>query len=249
METERTLRGALHLHTTYSHDGTMRTKELADFLRTNGYDFIAITEHSYDVNPDSMACLVSESQELSSHEFLVIPGIEFRCHSGLDIIDYGVTKTIDSEDPADVINHIKSNGGVAVWAHPSIQNYPSDKSWVLMLDGCEIYNNSKDGKFLPQRRSIKKYEILKKWHPGLLAFTGLDLYRKVSFQFLSLSLPETENNSVDILASLREGRFATVSKFFRVNSKGELSSLSLASIYTARVGLNLIKFLRNIIKG
>lgn len=239
------LRGALHLHTTVSHDGTMNLSELSDFLKKRGYDFIAVTEHSYDINQDSINRLTDEANKLSNDKFLVIPGIEYRCWHNIDILGYGTTATCDSNNPAIIIEHIKSHGGIAVWAHPTIRKYPVDINWVKKLDGYEIWNNSNDGKYLPQIRPLRCYKKYRSFNPGLKAFCGLDLHSKRSYRPLSIMLDQSELKTAGIIGALKTGSYLIESQFFNTDSKATITALRRGGVYSMRILLNLARKIKH----
>jgi len=234
------LRGAIHLHTKLSHDGTLTLEQLADFLKSRGYDFAAITEHSYDIDQQSIDELARECERLSTPDFLLIAGIEFRCHDNIDILGYGVTRTLDSDDPATIIKHIQANGGVAVFAHPTVRNYPIDKDWVVLLDGAEIWNRQ-EGKYLPQVVSMRRYIQFNDWKPGLLAFCGLDFHRKSSYYPFTTIVGTEYNKRGEILEALRKGDFYGESPYLNIGSDGKINWLKRYTIYFLSTILNIIR--------
>lgn len=236
------------MHTVLSHDGKMTLDELVTFLKDKGYDYIAVTEHSYDIDNQSMSKLAERAAELSSDDFLVIPGIEFRCHGWVDIIGYGVVETIDSEDPVEVIDHIHRHGGVAVFAHPNVRDYPIDDGWVAMLDGCELWNISNEGKHLPQPGGLKKFRQLARANSGLLAFSGLDLHRTESYWNLFTETSVDGRDRLSILKALGAGDFRSVSPWFSVGSDGRVPALKRVFVAASRRVLNGIRKMRDVIR-
>lgn len=248
MTGKRVFKGALHLHTTLSHDGAMSLEELGAFLRDKGYDYLALTEHSYDVDNDSMRRLVEKAEHASSPDFLIIPGLEFRCHGWLDIIGYGVTQLTEDEDPSAVVDHIHTHGGVAVFAHPNVRDYPIDDGWVSKLDGSEIWNVSNEGKFLPRPGTIRKFEQLAASRQGMLAFTGLDLHRKISYHGLVVETHAPALTREDILTALRVGDFVSRSSLFSLGATGRVSTLSMARIRILRALLDGLRSIRDLVR-
>lgn len=238
-------KGALHLHTKLSHDGRLSLEQLVDFIKLNGYHFMAITEHSYDINETSITDLANRCESLSNADFVIIPGIEFRCHDEIDILGFGVIKTHDSIDPATIIRHIQDNGGVAVLAHPTVRNYPIESSWIKMLDGCELWNRQ-EGKYLPQARSIRTFMRFKEWNPELKAFCGLDFHRSTKFYHLTTNVHSLKNNREDLLSAIKKGDFVSKSALFDVNSAGKIGLIKLFLIYGVSSFLNLIRKLRKL---
>src|ERR1700722_18160063 len=70
------VKGALHIHSQLSHDGTMTIAELASWYRGKGYQFLAMGEHAEDLNEAKVQMLVDQSNQHSNEAFRVIPGIE-----------------------------------------------------------------------------------------------------------------------------------------------------------------------------
>lgn len=58
--------GALHIHSTFSHDGTFSIAELAGWYAAHGYQFISIGEHSQDLDAPKASELCGECAENSS---------------------------------------------------------------------------------------------------------------------------------------------------------------------------------------
>ncbi|NLI15403.1 MAG: hypothetical protein GX409_03860 [candidate division Zixibacteria bacterium] len=234
------LRGALHVHTKLSHDGMLGLDELAKFFREHGYDFVAVTEHSYDISQQSIDELAGECERLSAPDFLIIAGIEFRCHDNIDILGYGVTRTCDSDDPATVIKHIQSCGGVAVFAHPTVRDYPIEKEWVRLLDGAEIWNRQ-EGKYLPQVVSMEKFRLFQRWHPKIKAFCGLDFHRKKSYYPVANMVAAEVNDRELILKAFRDGKFYAESPYFNIGSDGKINWFKRYAIYFLSSILNIIR--------
>src|SRR5450759_4376877 len=70
-------RGALHVHSTLSRDGTMTIAELARYFKQKCYQFLAMGEHAEDLDEAKVHALREQSATNSDDQFCVIPGIEF----------------------------------------------------------------------------------------------------------------------------------------------------------------------------
>ena len=77
---QRTVKGAFHIHSTYSGDGELELSRIKDLYFSDGYNFLAINEHQHDMDQFKFGRLVDECERLSEREFLLIPGIEFNCY-------------------------------------------------------------------------------------------------------------------------------------------------------------------------
>lgn len=242
------LKGALHLHTTLSHDGVMSLGELVAFIKGKGYDYMAITEHSYDIDNESMAELARQAEAYSTDDFLVIPGIEFRGHDYIDLLGYGVTVTCPSEDPSRIIEHINKHNGVAVLAHPAIRDYRIDPQWVAALDGCEMWNVTHEGKYVPQMKGIRKFRELAASNSNLLAFAGLDMHRPESYCYLSVTTFARSRSKTDILAALKAGAFRNESTLYSLGSDGKMSALKQAWVVLMGKLMAAARWIRNVMK-
>jgi len=243
------LKGALHLHTDLSHDGTMPIDQLASFLKSKGYDFIAITEHSYDVDYEAMRGLADKAEALSSDDFIIIPGLEYRCHDDIDIMGFGVIEPCEHETPGEVITHIRDRGGVAVWAHPSFRDYPTEKHWLEKLDGAEIWNQIHDSRYMPRTRSVNRFNELRKVNSGLLAYCGLDMHRPDNFFFISTTVMAPENNRKEILAALKAGNFASRSRFFNLDADGKMNLFYYFYVWSFNRAINFARSIRDTVSG
>ena len=243
------LSGALHMHTDLSHDGSMPVEELASFLKSKKYDFICITEHSYDIDDAAMSVLADKSKSLSSPDFMIVPGIEFRCHHDIDIMGFGVIETCGSESPSEVIDHIHNHGGVAVLAHPSHKDYPFEKEWLEKLDGAEIWNQIHDSRYMPEIHSIDRFDHLRKSCPDLRVFCGLDLHNEKSFFFMTAEIAVKENNRSEILAALRAGSFKSRSRFFNIGARDKINLFYYLYISLFNSLVKIVRWLRDLISN
>jgi predicted metal-dependent phosphoesterase TrpH len=247
MTKQSKLKGAPHVHTSLSYDGTMSLEEISSFFKKKKFDFVLITEHSENISNSVMNKLTDECKRFSSSKFLIIPGLEFRCRNDLHILGLGVNKTLESDDPLKVINYISQQGGVAILAHPTKRNYAWDKVWIEKLDGAEIWNVACDGKFLPQVESIRMFKKLAEHNPCLKPFAGMDLHRDKNYYDVSLRIERKDLNQDKILKDLKEGNFTLESTFFKMKPGIGISRTSFVVMYAFRKVLNLVRKLRDVL--
>ena len=242
----RKLKGALHVHSSISYDGIMSVEELSLFFKRKKFDFVLITEHSENVSKVIMNKLIGECKRLSSSEFLIIPGLEFSCGDGIHILGLGVNGISESGDWLEVTRHIHQQGGVAVLAHPTKQEYSFDGAWIEELDGVEIWNSAYDGKFLPQAESIKTFKKLAQQNPHLKPFAGMDLHREKDYHDVALKIKGNDLNQAQILKDLKKGNFTVESAFFSVKPGMQISPVSLLFVFAFRKVLNVVRTLRDL---
>jgi predicted metal-dependent phosphoesterase TrpH len=89
--------GVLHIHSTYSLDGTLSLAECHQVFRNRGYDFMAVTEHGQDLDADKMKRFVDDCLALSDQNFCVVPGLElefYRETKKTHILAIGITNYV-----------------------------------------------------------------------------------------------------------------------------------------------------------
>ncbi len=175
------LKGALHVHSTLSHDGTMTISELAEWYMTRGYQFIAIGEHSQDMSEEKVEILKKQSTEHSCDGFCIIPGIEYSCQGGIHIFGLGALGLTREMDPVVVAEEIRAQGGLAILAHPYRYNWTCAPELLRAVHAVEIWNVGYDGKYLPSARAPEALRRMRRINPELLAIAGQDLHRKPAF--------------------------------------------------------------------
>lgn len=102
----------LHLHTTYSFDGTASVSAVLRRAKEIGLDVIAITDH--DEIRGSL-----EAMELASHHGIdVIPGVEVTTAEG-DLLALNITEIVPAGLPLiETILRVRGLGGVCIAPHP-----------------------------------------------------------------------------------------------------------------------------------
>ncbi len=117
----RWLKGNTHTHTTCS-DGQLSPRQVADWYREAGYDFLFLTEHEDKLaSPQALPDFVG----LSADDFLVLPGIELRLQmpSGQSphLVALGTARTglwRPTWSLSDAAQFALDEGGVPVIGHP-----------------------------------------------------------------------------------------------------------------------------------
>lgn len=135
--------GDFHLHSNFS-DGDLTIPQLVDLMGQNGIGAIAITDHLCEEKtflgkaarfldktltkktfPDYMALIKSEAQRAwKQYRMVVIPGVEitknsFSHKNSAHILALDIHEYINPDKPLrEILLNIKSQGGLAVAAHP-----------------------------------------------------------------------------------------------------------------------------------
>ncbi len=204
--------GALHLHTDYSHDGRLSLKELRDLFLVRGLSFLILTEHAEDFDQAKARRFLTECRQLSTDNFLLIPGFEV-VREGQHILEIG-------------------NGALRILAHPHRGRFKVSPELAAALHGIEIWNGHYDGKWAPRASSWQLWRRLRRQHPQLLALAGLDFHDQRQSNGPLLEVAAEELTAEAILESLRAGQFI-------IKSWLRLTSLADAS-WLKRLGLGML---------
>lgn len=138
----------LHVHSKYSFDSLMSAKTIIKVAKKTNLNGLAITDHNTIRGGKAV-------REQNKGPLLVIVGSEIATDVG-DLIGLFLTKEIRSRDCLEVLDEIKLQGGVSVFAHPSRGHNLKDEKTIEVLkkiDCVEAFNSrspilAKDKKFL-----------------------------------------------------------------------------------------------------
>ncbi len=200
----RWYRGNIHTHTDVS-DGRLTIQQRCDAYRSQGYDFIVITDHNKVVDPS----------DCSREDFLAIPGAEFDlppagdekpCH----VVAINVREQIDVHQMQinQVIAAIREQGGLAVIAHPYWSGMAfTDFEQLDGYVGIEVYNDT-------ARRGIGKGDSEPHWDDHLdrigptLGFATDDAHTEADDVFAGWIMVKADRLTIDpLLSAIREGAF------------------------------------------
>ena len=215
-------KGALHIHSNLSRDGTLSIAELAQWYSSKGYQFLALTEHAEDMDRGKIETLVTDCARYSSENFCLIPGLEFACTPRLHIPAIGVVELIVEKEPVLVVEKIHENNGFAVLAHPRRLGWECPSDILKVVDAAEIWNVTSDGKFLPAPQALDAYRKMSEVNPKLLAITAHDFHRKEGYYDLALHVDLHSLGREAILEALKKGNYSICSRFFKMDAHGEL---------------------------
>ena len=132
------LKGNLHTHSSRS-DGDLAPDEVVNWYADRGYDFLAITDHRTRTivdPPEGDRLTLIPSMEFDLWE--EVTGFEFHV---LGIGIKSIDESLRGESLRQTVAEIKSDGGLAILAHPHWHGLTTD---VVLncdgLDGMEVFN-------------------------------------------------------------------------------------------------------------
>jgi hypothetical protein len=241
------IKGALHVHSRLSHDGTMGVAELAHWYRRKAYQFLAIAEHAEDLDDAKVQLLREQAALNSNHRFCVVPGIEFAVSSTVHIVGVGATALIREKDPVMVVQRIHEQGGFAILAHPRRMRWECAPDVLRAVDAAEIWNVGCDGKYLPSPLALNAFGRMRRVNPALLAVASHDLHRKASFYDVGIEMNVGALAADAVLDELRQGNFSIESRFFRADSTARSSKISEFSFPFLSAQLQRIRKVRSLL--
>lgn len=224
------IKGAVHIHSKLSRDGTMTIAELALWYRRNGYQFVAMGEHAEDLDEPKVEALRQQSTENSGEEFCVVPGIEFAVTRDLHIVGIGVVSLIREKDPVTVVKRIHEQGGFAILAHPKRIGWECPADVLLAVDAAEIWNVGYDGKYLPSPKSMTGFRRMRQINPKLLAVASHDFHRTAAFYDVAVAMDLASLSPEAILRHLKQGSYRIRSPFFRCDPEARMSGAKAAFV-------------------
>lgn len=237
------IRGALHVHSNLSHDGTLTIAELANLYQGKGFHFVAMGEHSQDMDTGKLHHLVEECGRHSTPGFCMIPGIEFTCGNGMHILGVGCAHLTTERDPAIVARFIREQDGFSVLAHPKRFGWTCAPEILNAVHAVEIWNVCYDGKFLPSIDGPTAFRAMRETNPALLAVASHDLHRERSFYNVAIELEAATVTRKDILQQLHQGNYAIRSPLFRT---GSMSNISATEAWYLRFAGPRLQYLRRV---
>jgi hypothetical protein len=238
------IRGALHLHSTFSYDGKLPLEDIAALYRERGFQFVAFTEHSQDMNVAKVGAFCRMARELSSEQFLMIPGIEYSCAGMVHIAGIGCVRLFDSSDAAEVASCIRTAGGFAVLAHPRRIAWNCSAELLNCVNAAELWNVRYDGKFLPSPAALEFFNQGRALNPKLLAAVGDDFHSFGGFYPLAVVLDVDALSREAIVRRLIHGEYEIRCPFFRASAQEPVGPAMLARVRTMRAILDPVKRVR-----
>lgn len=226
----RVLKGNLHVHTTLS-DGRRTPDEVRALYRSNGYDFLAITDHRKVSTETAMV-----------DGLLSIRGIELDytlIGQVIHIVGIGVpeeiVQAVSGGSPQKAIDEINRLGGVPILAHPAWSlNTPEVICGLRDIPISEIYNTVSGLPWNADRADssgILDVCATMGHAKNLVASDDAHFYNGDACQSWTMVASE-ENTEEAIKAALRRGDFYATRgpEFKRIELNGRTISVDCSSV-------------------
>jgi len=216
------LKGAFHLHSTYS-DGEFTLAQLREIFLSAGCRTACMTDHAESFHLAKLAAYLEECTSLSDDRFRFVPGLEFECERKMHILAYGMATLLSTRDPEHVIRSIRASGGIAVIAHPKDDAFAWIESFEELPDGIEVWNTKYDGRYAPRPGTFRLVQRLRQRKPDLLAFYGQDLHWRKQYRGITVEVGCASPEPQEILQTLRRGNYVARNGKMELPSSGAVS--------------------------
>ncbi len=244
------VKGALHVHSNLSHDGRMSVAEVAAFYRCRGYHFVAMGDHSQDMDAAKVRAQVADCAAHSDERFLMIAGIEYTCRQeGMHILGVGCLEVTSEHEPLPVAQLIRRSGGFAVLAHPKRFGWQASPELLQALDAAEFWNVGYDGRFLPSMLAPAAYERMLQANPKLLAVPAHDLHSPRGYYDVAVEMELPALTRQAVLQSLFAGAYRIRSRFFNSGPQPRYSAMTELYLRVGGAQLNGLRKVKRLAAG
>lgn len=221
-------KGVIHTHSTYS-DGEFTLAELRVVLLAAGCGFVCMSDHAEAFDAAKLKEYVAECAARSDERFQFIAGLEFECEQRMHVLGYGAPALATTQDPQEVIRHIRRHQGLAVIAHPKDEFFPWIESFTELPDGIETWNSKYDSRYAPRIGTFRLLERLQQRQPQIRAFFGVDLHWRRQYRGLFNEVEAVSNRRDDVLAAFARGSYRGVKEELALPSSGVLTAEQVAA--------------------
>lgn len=219
----------IHLHSTYSYDGTLTLVEIKDGLIKYGINICFMTEHAHKgMNENKYNKFVDECNNLSDDNFKMIPGLEYNSSDGPHVLVPSLYKFIQKTGSSveEIGKFAKENSTISILAHPRRQQYEIDK-YLNFVDGIELINTNYE-KFGDLKHNRYFLKMIKN---NSMKFFGLDFHLLHQFKDL-----KEYSNTIEVNKKIKDISIQDI-----INSKILFQNNSIKNF-------NRIKKMKQIIK-
>lgn len=228
-----TVTGVIHVHSDYSHDGRDTLEALRDSFLERGVRFVGMTDHAEDLIAEEFEEYRQRCAELSGPDLTIIPGLEYRFagHRGMHLFALDLREWITPATPEEFFEQTRAAATMTVLAHPTLARYQIPKVVFDEVDAIEVWNGNYNTRYLPDPRSIRMVESIRRRRPNVVATVGLDQHDSRNDRELRVVLPA---EAADPIAELKAGRFTNVGRTMQMDSRARLSPVKLGALRLVR---------------
>jgi PHP domain len=227
--------GAVHVHSSYSHDGQDTLESLRDRAAAVGIRFVAMTDHAEDFDAARFDEYREACRAASDDRVRLIPGLEFRFagHRGLHLLACGLEQWAQPATLEDFAATVADAARLTILAHPILTGYRVPRVVCDSIDAIEVWNASYNTRFLPDPRAMMLLHTVQRSRPAVVGVAGLDQHDASNDRRTRVVLTDPRDLS-DPLLAIREGRFTNVGRTMSFAANAELPAPTFAALLAAR---------------
>lgn len=235
--------GAIHVHSSYSHDGRDTPERLRDLAAERGIAFVGLTDHAEDLHADEWEAYVEHCAAASDQAVRIIPGLEFRFagYTGLHLLALGLSRWIEPRSPEEFIGRAREAARFTIVAHPVLADYRVPNVVRAGIDAVEVWNASYNTRWLPDPRAIRLLHEIRRDRPEVVGTAGLDQHDAANDRETRVLLASTED---DPLGALRAGRFVNAGRTMRFAATVPIRGPRLAMLGAVRWAFDRVERLQ-----
>lgn len=232
--------GAIHIHSSYSHDSSDTLETLHARCLERGIRFLGMSDHAEDFNKQIFEKYRKHCASVSDGNVKIIPGLEFRFAGlkGMHIFALDLKEWIDPKTPQEFFEQTRENATLTVLAHPVLPKYSIPDVVLTHVDAIEVWNAGYNTRYLPDPKAIDLYKKVSSVRDSIVATVGLDQHDSTNDRELRIALPSVTD---DPIAAIKRGQFKNVGKTMSFDSRAEFSKSALRALKVARFGLDLVE--------
>lgn len=232
--------GAIHIHSSYSHDSKDSLETLHARCVERGIRFLGMTDHAEDLNEEIFKTYVQHCNSVSDGRVKIIPGLEYRFAGlkGMHLFALGLREWIDPQTPEQFFEQTRDTAQMTVLAHPILPKYTIPQVVLDNVDAIEVWNAGYNTRYLPDPKAIEIYRSIQNRREGVFATVGLDQHDSENDRELRIELPTVTD---DPIATIRRGQFKNVGKTMKFDSRANFSKVGFSSLKLARAAFDVIE--------
>lgn len=156
----------LHIHSNNSQDSFLKPEKIIKMAKKKGLNGIAITDHN------TIKGGLKASKINRDPDFEIIVGSEIKTEYG-DVLGLYLNEEIEDRSFYNVIDEIKSQGGISILAHP-YRHYKDPEEIIGKVDLVEGFN-ARSKSF----HNVKSCKLANKFNKSLTAGSDAHVYFEV----------------------------------------------------------------------
>jgi len=242
-------KGLLHVHSDFSYDGKNSIKELKNWGKTQGLNFIILTEHDNDFDDVKFKTYYNECVIQSSEDLIFIPGIEYSFGSQrhIHINVFGVEELIKTNNTLNDIprflTDVAAKGGLSVLNHPKSVVKEIQHIDFSALFGVELWNTKSDFLYSPDPRTNK---FIKSKLTNKVIFATSDIHKIPNSAYAAIESEELINDTKSVIDLIKNKKFFCVFEGKTIENNFEAIQLNTLLLFLAGIHQKIYKFLRKI---